>query len=254
MTSVLKGSDLLSTKGPGAGYRSISFKVKVLGYLDFYLNDGRNIYETPEVYDAVVNGWLGRENLARGVADVIQAYVAGSNLLELGAGSGALTLELAKRRFTVTAIDIVQNALEALVRKANHCIGEGHAITTICDNMNQRYWKFASDDAFDAVVTLRCNRYIADLQEFLQEAHRSLRPGGLIVFPVFALDMPTWPLHSKRRIFQPTTPLAIKRVFSAVGFQPVDEGRYLEMVHPENKKAFVPIFYRPFILVYKKPE
>ena len=233
--------------------RNIPFRTKLWGYIDFYLHDGKNVYRRPDVYDAVVNGWLGRENLARGVADVIQTHVAGVSLLELGAGSGALTLELAERKFAVTAVDIERNALDELINKANQRLGRNHFIATVHDTINQRHWGFASDGSFDGVVTLRCNRYIRDFEGFLQEACRALRPGGVIVFPVFALDMPTWPLHSRRRIFQKTTPFFIRRALRGAGFRCVSEGRYFDLIH-QNRVDFVPIFYRPFFLVYRKPE
>lgn len=232
----------------------IPFRTKLWGYLDFYLNDGRNVYQLPEVYDAVVNGWLGRENLARGVADVIQRHVIGQNLLELGAGSGALTLELAERGYNIIAVDIVQEALDELIYKAHQRFDDHFSITTVCETMNQRTWRYAPSNSFDAVVTLRCNRYIVDFGGFIREVYRSLRPGGVFVFPIFGLDVPTWPLHSKRRIFQPTIPFFVKRAMREAGFQHIDEGTYLDIVSPENRLDFVPVFYRPYLLVLGKPE
>src|SRR5437899_2051093 len=90
-------------------------------------------------------------------------------MLKSSAKLGVLTLEMAERGFTITAVDIVQNALDEIQYKAHQGLGEQVSITTVCDTMNQHSWPFANDNQYDVVATLRCNRYIQDFGGFLRE-------------------------------------------------------------------------------------
>src|SRR5687768_1395414 len=73
-------------------------------------------YRDPELYDKGAHSRLyRRDNLARGVADVALAHLSpeqsNTNILDIGAGTGILSLELAGRNYTVTALDLFKPQL-----------------------------------------------------------------------------------------------------------------------------------------------
>lgn len=108
-----------------------------------------------------------------------------ARILELGSGSGRVTLPLLARGHHVTAVDVAGIQLERLQARAAHDqldmrLRTMHAdlrdaLTQLCDT------------GFDAVIApFRCLLHVADDAEAIfRDSVHALRPGGLIAFDVF---------------------------------------------------------------------
>jgi SAM-dependent methyltransferase len=96
-----------------------------------------------------------------------------ANILDLGAGTGRVTVALASVGHRVTAIDVAQSMLQALQRKAGALpvrvvTGEGARLP------------FAAS-RFDAVVLARVLYLMTDWQDVLLDAMRVVAPGGRLL-------------------------------------------------------------------------
>lgn len=229
----------------------ITFGAKLRGCLDFWVGNGWEVYKKPDLYDTVVNEWFKRENLAERVANVVEDNTSiGGNILELGAGTGVLTLNLVRRGFNVTAVDVEPRALDALQNKAGENFRD--AITTRKFDFNHSRWPLSPNN-YDTAVILRANRYITDLPQFLASTYDVLKLGGKIVLPVFWLDFLPWKLNSNIGLKQPTSSKALREELANVGFA-IDEkasGKFEE--DHSHQQENIPFFYNHFFLIARKP-
>ncbi|GEM_PF-2473804 len=220
-----------------------------------FTNKEYTSYQNPDQYEeGAMSKLYRRDNLARGVADVIEANSADSKhrkLLDIGAGTGILTLELAKRGFTTTALDLFVEQLGKLQEKAA-VANLGKQITTVQADMNESL-PF-QDNSFDAIISLRVTRYIADFDHWLSEVRRVLEPNGVFVLPTFLVDTVPWKRHSKKGIFQETSVKGMTQRITNAGFE-VDRQaskKYEDVVDIDQGKRDVPFYYKPTFIVAKK--
>lgn len=109
----------------------------------------------------------------------IAAPAAGDSVVDVGAGTGLLSLALASRVDQVWAIDIAPSMCEYLRTKASSA---GY------DNVSVAVGSAASlplvDGCADAVVSNYCFHHLDGDGKLmaLAEAHRVLRPGGILAF------------------------------------------------------------------------
>ena len=135
----------------------------------------------------------------------LNATIPVKRVLEFGCGTGNVTLELAKKGYDMTAVDISESMLTVADEKA-----ESQGIDNI------RFYKgdmsnFAIDETFDAVICC-CDsvNYLPDKQafeNFILCASDCLTPGGLLMF-----DMNT-PLKYKDVIADNTFVYNLDEVF-----------------------------------------
>ena len=98
----------------------------------------------------------------------------GMRVLDLGCGTGALTLKLAQAGYEVTGVDISQNMLAQLARRAK--------------NLNMKLVQadiFSlpfPDSCFDSVVSRWVLPHFSNWGSALREVARVLKPGGVVVF------------------------------------------------------------------------
>lgn len=144
-------------------------------------------YSSPEKYQNYVVE-SGRRELAKEVASVVvsagdKQKTAKLTVLDIAAGTGLVSKALLDAGCSVVAYDHSAAMLDELKRQFK-------GIKTQVGDMNQT-WPFA-DAQFDAVTIVWGNRYIVDPAYFAKEACRVLKPGGVLVWPIFWLERPLW--------------------------------------------------------------
>ena len=114
--------------------------------------------------------------MARNVAE----RVRGLEVLELAAGTGLVTAELAKTAKRVVATDLSQDML-AILRRRLEAHGGGNVEVRPADATALPF----AEESFDAVVMANLLHLLPDPRLALEEARRVLRPGGLLLAPTF---------------------------------------------------------------------
>ncbi len=97
---------------------------------------------------------------------------AGLRLLEVGCGIGVDSIQLARRGFAVTAVDLTENALAVARQFAAH---RGASIDFRLGNAEGLDFP---DQSFDAVYSFGVLHHTPDIERSVAEVHRVLRPGG----------------------------------------------------------------------------
>lgn len=222
---------------------------------DYFIGrNGREFdtYRDPELYDKGAHSRLyRRDNLARGVADVTERHMTHghkTNILDVGAGTGILSLELAGRNYTITAMDLFASQLDRLRQKAEQQQLTKKIIPVQAD-MNAGF-PF-KDDTFGVVVSLRASRYVKNFRSWLDETHRVLEPGGSLVLPVFPVDTVPWKRNSDDGMFQPTSHYGVMHAIIEAGFE-IDgpaSTRYSRAVDQGFGRRDVPFYYKPTFIV-----
>lgn len=101
-------------------------------------------------------------------------------ILEVGAATGRYTLELAKRGYTVTAVDLSSALLELCRRKLSDA-GLDKRVRFIA--ADARYLNSVTEMNFDAVLLMGPLYHLiveSDRQAALQQAFDRLKPGGIL--------------------------------------------------------------------------
>ncbi len=99
-----------------------------------------------------------------------------AKVLEIGAGTGRFTIELAARAGEVTALDLSPAMIEKLKEKASRH-GLKNIMTMACDIYEARL-----EGPFDLICSFSSLEYIADLQWLLRRLSEQLSPNGKIFF------------------------------------------------------------------------
>lgn len=122
---------------------------------------GRNYKNLPILANRGVHEYVG-ENLKKLLSP-------GSKILELGCGSGALSLRLADMGFNVTAIDYVEENFKA----------EHELISFQQADLNQNL-PASTQGQFDAVVAVEIIEHLENTRHFVRLMSAALKPGGLL--------------------------------------------------------------------------
>lgn len=106
----------------------------------------------------------------------------GKRLLEVGCGIGVDSIQLAKRGFDVTAVDLTENALAVAGQFAAH---RGATVDFRLGNAERLDF---ADESFDAVYSFGVLHHTPDIQRSVDEVHRVLRPGGTAYVMLYHRD------------------------------------------------------------------
>ena len=93
-------------------------------------------------------------------------------MLDVGAGTGRITLRLAKLGAEVTALDVSEKMLEEIKKKLKRNLTEINLVAGDCESMS------FEDDSFDIVVSAFHIVHLKDLKRFFDEVYRVLKPDG----------------------------------------------------------------------------
>lgn len=114
--------------------------------------------------------------LWRELAGAAERQWQGASILEIGAGTGRVSLDLAGNGHSVTALEIEADLLIALRERA----GEAH-LETVC--ADARSFDLSRRDFALCIVAMQTLQLLRGAQErmsFLRRARAHLRPGGLL--------------------------------------------------------------------------
>ncbi len=111
---------------------------------------------------------------------------SGKKVLEIGCGSGIDAVEFARNGAIVTAIDITDNAVALTRELAKEA---GVSITVVKQDKNGIPYK---DNVFDCIYSFGVLHHIPDVDSVLKEAHRVLKPGGVIMAMLYHRDSILW--------------------------------------------------------------
>ncbi len=107
-------------------------------------------------------------------------------ILEIGAGTGAYSISLAKQGFAVSALELVEHHVaimkERKTKEMNLDIRQGNALDLSC----------YQDNTFDVVLCLGPLYHLAEetaKRQAIQEAIRICKPGGVLFFAYINHDM-----------------------------------------------------------------
>lgn len=190
----------------------------------------------------------GRETLAMQIAELCTKYIpidpanaSRPRLLDLAAGTGIISTELAKQGYDVIAADINPSMLE-LLRQLHPDI---HAVETDFNN------PFPFDTGqFDGITTFGGNRYITKegLPIFMSEVYRTLKENGAFVWSMLPIEGPFWKLRSG--IDQPTSTYTLSRLLRENGFKDtyIDRSQFFHnLTHTPTT-----VIRTPFYLIARK--
>nr|WP_206444337.1 class I SAM-dependent methyltransferase [Nocardioides sp. KC13] len=116
--------------------------------------------------------WRTAENSA---AYLLPRLSSEQRLLDVGAGPGTITLDLARRVAQVTATEIGESEL-ALSRQAAAAVG----VSNIGFRVEDVHALSIEDDAYDVVHAHQVLQHVADPVQALREMRRVTRPGGIV--------------------------------------------------------------------------
>ena len=121
--------------------------------------------------------WKGRENVTTVELGIIKSLLRNqhlSNILEVGAGNGRLTKNLAEYCENYYALDKISNFLEKINIKPS-------IFKIACD---LEFTPFRNN-TFDAILMIRVLNFIENPEMSIKELHRILKPGGILIFSFY---------------------------------------------------------------------
>jgi SAM-dependent methyltransferase len=153
--------------------------------------------------------------LPYGVSEILEAAGAPESALDLGCGSGRLTLELARRGAAATGVDRSAKALDAARARAGAA-----GIDVVFAQADIDEALPFSDRAFAAVTSRLALMIARDPPATLREAARVVRPGGVVVTAVWArIEENPWFGEPRAAVAEALGPdrAAFARVFGRLG-------------------------------------
>lgn len=140
--------------------------------------EGSAAYWT-DIYEAKdVEGTIYRDRRSAVLAFVQKlALPAESSILEVGCGSGLTSVELARKGYTVQAVDSVDAMIERTRQHAQQANVSDHVIASVRDVYDLGY----PDKSFHLVLKIGVAPWLHSLDKALREVARVLRPGGYLI-------------------------------------------------------------------------
>ena len=157
--------------------------------------------------DRTVYGRIYQERARRAIACVDGVDLSsGAPVLEIGCGPGVITTAMARKGFTVWAIDCLQEMVER-TRAMTHRAGVGSRVFAQVGHIDKVPF---ADATFELVVLIGVSEWLVSLTQPLREIVRVLKPGGHLII---SADN-NWPLH---QILDPVVNPALKPIKRRIG-------------------------------------
>jgi ubiquinone/menaquinone biosynthesis C-methylase UbiE len=133
----------------------------------------RDAYEQKDILGVI---YQRRQAVALSYVDSLRLPKT-ARVLEIGCGAGLMTIELAKRGFSVEAIDSAQSMINLTLQLATQTGLRSNINSHIGDAHNLLYEK----ESFDLIVALGVIPWLRDFEKALQEIQRVMRHEGYLV-------------------------------------------------------------------------
>ena len=134
-----------------------------------------------ELYDSLMND-VDYESWADYYSRLLSIYgIRGGRICECACGTGALTIPLYYRGFQMTGVDISREMLWQAAQKSRR---RGIAIPFVQQDMRALNLHRPVDAVLSTCDGVNYLMTEEDLSSFFKCAHRSIRPGGALVFDV----------------------------------------------------------------------
>lgn len=215
---------------------SLTLYVHVLQY-------SMSVYTTEIASDKIPSDNVIHQRLLAAYYHAIP-YIKG-NLLELGCGEGRGVALLAPKASKYTGIDKIESVIDLLKEK--------HPDHTFMSGVFPPF-PF-EDDSFDTIVTFQVIEHIKDDEEFVEEIHRVLKPGGkaLITTPNIRMTLSRNPWHEREYTGDQLTALC-KKYFKEVAMKGIAGDEDVMEYHEQNRVSVNKVMrYDIFNLQYRLP-
>ena len=137
-----------------------------------------------DVYDSVYS--YVRDDIPFYVEEALES---GGPVLELGCGTGRVTIQISRAGIDVTGLDLSEEMLDVARRKSRRQSPTDGALSLVHGDMRS----FSTDGAFELVIIpfrgLLSLLTVEDQTKTLASIRRHLAPGGRLVFNVFVPDV-----------------------------------------------------------------
>jgi magnesium-protoporphyrin O-methyltransferase len=174
----------------------------------------------------------GRDSMRRTLMSWLPTDLRGARVLDAGCGTGALSVEAARRGARVTAVDLSPTLVKLAAERLPHRLGEGSVEFVVGDLLDPTLGSFDYVVAMDSLIHYRAGDAVRTL------AALSLRTSGALLF-TFAPRTPLLALmHRAGKLFprgdrspaiEPVAPDALRAALAAepvlAGFRPQREAR-----------------------------
>ncbi len=194
----------------------------------------------PSYDDLVAGNWLDASlrDTTRGV--LVSAFRAGDRVLEIGSGTGAETLSLARSGVHVVAVDISDSMLRVLERKAadagvSGLVGTRHLAARDLGALVAEFGPGSFQGAFSTFGALNCEERLGGIPQALSDL---VAPGGSAVFAIWnracILEMGAHALalNPRRALARTARPVPVGRSRFGVPAYPYDVGAFTRSFRP----------------------
>ena len=166
----------------------------------------------------------------------IDKYIKkGNKIIEIGAGTGAYSLELARKGYDVTALELSENNLSILKNKITPEMNikalQGNALDL----------SMIEDESYDVVISGQAFEHIEYFWLTLEQVKRVLKPGGLF----FLIVPSTGPVHKNPHDCYRFNENAMKAMAKYINFNVIEYGTNFDEISDPWYDSF---------LVARKPE
>lgn len=172
-------------------------------------------------------------------AGIDQAFTpSGSNILEVGCGTGNYTLTLAERGYTVTGLDVSAPMLAIAKDKADKA---GYNVHWIEGDVSQVLPELGK---YHGILSVTAFEFIPKPEEVLADLFTHLLPGGCLVIGIIAADSPWSELYRQAASANPESVFAQANFYSEADIRGWKVG-----ANPEISKA---LFFPPAVAGMKE--
>ena len=116
----------------------------------------------------------GRDSMRATILDWLPADLRGAALLDAGCGTGALSVEAARRGAQVTAVDVASGLINIARARAPHFQGGGHIHWRVADMADPALGTFDHVVAMDSLIHYRVDAIAAVIASLAERTQRSI--------------------------------------------------------------------------------